>query len=108
MVSRPKYPKNDANHTMVAEVLRKLDHRYMGIEFFLIDTSKAGGAMTDYLLIAGGKVHFVEVKVVGKEDDLTLGERETQSLGVPFYIVTTPEQVVDMLMDIAEEVSDEP
>lgn len=106
MTHRPKYPKTDATHKIVSEVLRKLDNRYMGIEFFLIDTSKAGGFLTDYLLIAGGRVHFVEVKVVGEENNLTLGERETQSLGVPFYIVTTPEQVVDMLYDIAEEITD--
>lgn len=105
-MSRPKYPKTDGNHTMVIEVLRKMGYRYQGLDIFAIDTSSFGGSLTDYLLIAGGRVHFVEVKVPSERDNLTPKEAHTKSLGVPFYVVTTPEEVIDMLMDIVDEVND--
>lgn len=101
MSRRPKYPKTDTNHTIVSEVLAGLGFQYGGCEFHLIDTSKDGGNLTDYLLICDGRVHFVEVKVPGEEESLTKGEAETQSWGVPFFIVTNREEVMDMLFRIA-------
>lgn len=106
MTHRPKYPKTDSNHTMVAEVLRKLDYQYMGTTFHLIDTSKVGGNLVDWQLIANGVTYYVEVKTPEERDSLTEGEKETQSWGVPFYVVTSPEEVMDMLYDIAEEITD--
>lgn len=97
-MSRPKHnPRTDRNHTIVSEVLAGLDYRYGGCTFHLIDTSKHGANLTDYLLICDGQVHFVEVKVPGEETSLTKGEKETLDWGVSFYIVTTREEVVEML-----------
>lgn len=103
---RPKYPRTDSNHTMLPLILFKLGYEYGGCRFHLIDTSRAGGNLCDFLLIANGVVHFVEVKTPEERDNLTEGEKETQSWGCPFYIITSPEEVMDMLYDIADEVRD--
>lgn len=107
MTHRPKYPKTDAIHKIVSEVLRKLDYQYMGTTFHLIDTSKAGGNQVDWQLIANGVTYYVEVKIPSERDSLTDGEKETQSWGVPFFVVTSPEEVMDLLYDIADEVKDD-
>lgn len=100
---RPKFPRTDANHKIVSEVLSALDYRYGGEIFHLIDTSKQGGNLVDWLLICRGNTYYVEVKIPQERNSLTQGEAETMSWEVPFYIVTTREDVMDMLYNIARD-----
>lgn len=101
--SRPRFPKTDQNHKIVSEVLSALDYRYGGYEFHLVDTSKQGGNLTDWLLICEGRTHYIEVKVPSERESLTEGEAETKSWGVPFFVVTTKQEIVDLLRDIYME-----
>lgn len=98
---RPKHPKNDLNHTIVSQVLKALDYRYGGKEYHLIDTSKVGGFLPDWLLIVDGLTIYVDVKAPTEKDSLTEGQVSIKAWGIPFYIVSSKDEVVDMLGQIS-------
>lgn len=101
MSHRPKFPKNDLNHNIVSQVLRALDYHYGGREWHLIDTSKVGGFLPDWLLIVDGLTIYVDVKAPTEKESLTEGQVSIKAWGVPFYIVSTKQEVVDMLGQIS-------
>lgn len=98
MTTRPKHaPKTDTNHNIVPKVVRQLGYQFRGMPIRLIDTSKHGGNLTDWLVWIGPLAVMFEVKQPGEAKRLTDGEQETQSWRVPFAIVESEQDVVDTL-----------
>lgn len=96
-MTRPRNPRTDGNHGIVPKVVRQLGYQFRGLPIRLIDTSKHGGNLTDWLVWIGPLAVLFEVKQPGEAKRLTDGEQETQRWGVPFAIVEDEQDVIDAL-----------
>ena len=90
-LQRPKYPKKDKNH-------RELVLSCQSYGIVVWDLSQLGGKVGDTIMFYGGKCLPVEIKDVGKRDELTDGEKEgiaeCAAVGVDWVIAETVEDVL--------------
>ena len=77
---RIKYPKTDANHSIVPDFINGVGGVYGGLRLTYRDVSKLGGSMLDWVISLGPLVIFVEVKTeeayFSKDCGMTKGERD--------------------------------
>lgn len=90
-MSRPKYTRRDTNHKDIVEGCRELG-------MVVWDLADLGGKVLDTIVFWRGKAIPVEIKSPGKEDDLTLDERESiselEAIGVKYVIAVSVEDVI--------------
>ena len=77
-MSRIRYPKTDANHSIVPDFVNGLGGTYGGLPLVYRDLSKYGGSILDYVICLGQLAIFVEVKTEeaynSKDSGATKGE----------------------------------
>ena len=91
---RPKRTKRDSNHAEIRDGLRQLGA-------IVWDTADLGGEILDLLVFWQGKCVPVEVKPLGRESDLTEGERKSiemlRVVGIEAVVATRVEDVIEAL-----------
>ena len=76
---------------------------YLGISLILRDTSNLGGSHLDWQLSVGISLADVEIKMPGKESDLTSGEAHffSKSEGLNF-VVTSEQEFLNLVYVLAD------
>ena len=114
-LTRPKRAaKKDANHTQIMRELAQMVGGWQsvgfgaytgiihGVPFMIVDTSQHGGLTLDTRLYIGGLSFDVEIKMPGKQSELTDGEKLyfeiTPSTG---RIVTSSEEYYQVILGAA-------
>ena len=114
-LTRPKRAaRKDANHAQIMRELAQMVGGWEsvgfgaytgvmhGVPFMIVDTSQHGGLTLDTRLYINGLSLDVEIKMPGKQDELTDGEKLyfelTPSTG---RIVTTAEEYYQVIFDTA-------
>ena len=89
---RPKRTKRDSNHAEIRDGLRQLGA-------IVWDIADLGGDILDLLVFWRGRCIPVEVKPLGREGDLTEGERESiemlRVVGIEAVVATCVEDVIE-------------
>ena len=97
---RTRYPKTDANHSIVPDFINGLGGVYGGLTLDYRDVSKLGGSMLDHLFCVGPLVIVVEVKteeaIRSKNMGMTKGESDF------FNTWPGPKAICATISDVAE------
>ena len=106
---RIRYPKTDANHSIVPDFINGVGGTYGGLPLAFRDVSRLGGSMLDWVICLGPLAIFVEVKTeeayCSKDCGATKGERDFFRTwpGCKAFAVTTADmaEIVQNHLDAA-------